>query len=111
MSLSLKSLLALLAIWAMPAVAHGASPSAVTAPAALADGIENLKKTLAEVLRARRPQEFAFLDRVVELVDQGTLPRSLVESTFNWARKKPRHPFQYFEFGLKARAKEIGIEL
>lgn len=75
------------------------------------DGIEDLKKTLGEVLRARRPEEFAFLDRVMELVEDGTLPRSLVVSTFNWARKKPKHPFQYFEQGLRVRAKKIGVDL
>ncbi len=80
---------------------------------ALADnqGIENLKKTLGEVLRARRPEEFAFIDKVGDLVEDGTLPRSLVESTFLWARKKPRHPFQYFEQGLRVRAKKIGVDL
>jgi hypothetical protein len=81
------------------------------AAAAESGGIENLKKTLAEVLRARRPEEFAFLNRVVELVEDGDLPRSMVESTFNWARKKPRHPFQYFEQALRIRAKRIGVEI
>ena len=77
----------------------------------VADGVGDLQKTLAEVLRARRPEEFAFIDRVVELVDHGTLPRDMVVSTFNWARKKPRNPFQYFEFGLRERAKKIGVSI
>lgn len=75
------------------------------------EGIENLKKTLEEVLRARRPEEFAFIDVVTDRVANGTLPRSLVESTFNWARKKPHYKFQYFEQGLRVRAKKIGIVL
>ena len=47
-----------------------------------------LKKTLEAGLKARRPQEFAFLARVVAKVEDGTLPRSLVESTFFWARRQ-----------------------
>ena len=70
-----------------------------------------LKKTLEAGLRARRPQEFAFLARVAALVEDGTLPRSLVESTFFWARRKGRYPLVYFEAGLRLRAKRIGIVL
>jgi hypothetical protein len=91
-----------------------AANSALAAPVPDAtddDKIEDLKKTLNEVLRARREEEFAFVDRVMNLVKNGTLPRSVVVSTFNWARKKPRYPFQYFEHGLRERAKQIGVHL
>lgn len=81
------------------------------APAPAHAAIDDLKKTLEQVLKARRPEDFAFVARVVELVDAGTLPRDMVESTMNWARKKPRRQFQYFEFALRARAKQIGVEL
>lgn len=74
-------------------------------------GIENLKLTLQQVLHARRPEEFDFIEKVVLMVDQKQLPRDLVESSFAYARKKPRRQFQYFEFALRARAKEIGINL
>jgi hypothetical protein len=70
-----------------------------------------LKKTLEAGLRARRPQEFAFLAMVAAKVDEGTLPRSLVESTFFWARRQGRYPFVYFEAGLRVRAKRIGVVL
>jgi hypothetical protein len=70
-----------------------------------------LKKTLEAGLRARRPQEFAFLALVAAKVDEGTLPRSLVESTFFWARRQGRYPFVYFEAGLRVRAKRIGVVL
>jgi hypothetical protein len=69
------------------------------------------KKTLEAGLRARRPQEFAFIARVVTLVENGTLPRSLVESTFFWARRQGRYPVLYFEAGLRLRAKRIGVML
>jgi hypothetical protein len=70
-----------------------------------------LKKTLEAGLKARRPQEFAFLAMVAGKVEDGTLPRSLVESTFFWARRQGRYPFVYFEAGLRVRAKRIGVLL
>jgi hypothetical protein len=74
--------------------------------------IENLKQTLEQILRARRQEEFDFIARVVDLVDAGTLPREMVESTMLWVRKKnPKRPFPYFEQALRVRAKEIGVEL
>jgi hypothetical protein len=70
-----------------------------------------LKKTLEAGLKARRPSEFAFLALVVSKVDDGTLPRSLVESTFFWARRQGRYPYVYFESGLRSRARRIGVRL
>ena len=67
---------------------------------------------LAKGLKARRPEEFAFVDRVVKMVNHGRLSREMVQSTFLWARKKSNdHPFVYFERGLKARAHEAGVNL
>ena len=72
----------------------------------------SLKKTLESVLLARRPEEFAFIEQVVALVDDGTLPRSLVDSTLQWTRKKkPRRPLQYFHAALRVRAKAIDVDL
>lgn len=73
--------------------------------------IPSLKDTLAKGLKARLPEEFAFVDRVVKMVDHGQLSREMVQSTFLWARKKRVHQFQYFEHGLRFRAEEAGIKL
>lgn len=70
-----------------------------------------LKEQLETGLKARRPSEFAFIARVVQLVDQGVLPRRTVDGTFLWARRKRRHPFQYFERAMKVRAKRLRIKL
>jgi hypothetical protein len=70
-----------------------------------------LRRSLEAGLKARRPQEFAFLANVAEKVSDGTLPRSLVESTFFWARRQGRYPFVYFQAGLRLRAKRIGVSL
>lgn len=70
-----------------------------------------LKDQLEKGLRARRPVEFRFLGEILALVDDGTLPRDLVQSSFNWARKKPSKKVQFFEQSLRFRAKRLGIDL
>lgn len=83
--------------------ARGADTGTSTTP--------KLKDTLEKGLKARLPSEFAFIRTVTEKVDDGTLPRSVVESTFLWARRKPQHPFEYFQQGLKIRAEKLGVTL
>ncbi len=70
-----------------------------------------LKQTLEKGLKARRPEEFAFIAMVVKKVDKGVLPRDLVESTFLWARGKGDLAFEYFRKGLIIRAQKMGIKL
>ena len=70
-----------------------------------------LQKQLETGLKARRPQEFAFIKRVVQMVEHNQLPRQLVEETFVWARKKKRYPYVYFERALRVRASNIGIRV
>ncbi len=67
--------------------------------------------TIKAALRTATPAEGAFVDRVVELMAQKKLPRSLVQSTFQWARRKSHHQFQYFRRGLLIRAARLGIRL
>ncbi len=68
-------------------------------------------QTMRSALGTATPEEEGFIDYVLTLVEQGRLPRALVESTFQWARKKPRHRFQYFRYGLIVRAAQQGISL
>jgi hypothetical protein len=67
--------------------------------------------TMKVALRTATPEEGGFIDHVLALVDKGTLPLDLVESTFLWAKKKPRNKFQYFKRGLTVRAEQQGIHL
>lgn len=87
-------------------------PTAADDSGPIAPGGPDLKTTLEKGLKARRPEEFAFIKSVVAKVDAGLLPLDLVESTFLWARKK-RQPneFQYFRRALKVRAGKRGIAL
>ena len=77
----------------------------------VAPGGPDLKTTLEKGLKARRPVEFAFLADVAARVEDGRLPKRLVDSTFLWARQKHDYPFPYFERGLKLRARRLGIAL
>jgi len=62
-------------------------------------------------LHTTRDIEDGFIDRVVRMVQAGTLPRSLFTSTFLWARKKPNHKFYHFKLALTLRAADLGIKL
>lgn len=74
------------------------------------DGVQvDFKQQLEKGLYARRPEEFAFIDRVVQMVELNQLSRELVTSTFLWARKKQPYPYVYFERGLKVRAARLGV--
>jgi hypothetical protein len=59
-------------------------------------------------LKARRPVEFDYIKQVVAMVDQGLLPKTLVDTTFVWAYKKPTRRLQYFQFALRSRATQLG---
>ena len=72
--------------------------------------ITDLKDILEKGLRARLPQDFAFINKVVILVNEGRLPRDLVMSTFHWARKKEDgRQTTYFKQALILRAHDMGI--
>ena len=100
----LLGLLAVLAAWTAASIgASTAAPQAAVSP--------RLQETLEKDLEARLPKEFEFIAKVIELVEVGTLPESLVRSTYLWARKKPRHKFQYFERGMRFRAGKLDVDL
>jgi hypothetical protein len=77
-----------------------------------ADNIASLSDTLKSVLRARRPEEFAFIARVVDLVEQGQLPYDTVLAVMKYATgKRARIPYPYFEQGIRIKAAELGVEI
>lgn len=73
--------------------------------------VADLQERLEKNLYCRRPLEFAFIDKVVKLVENGTLPLSMVNSTYDWARHKRPYPYQYFYRALRVRAAKIGVKL
>lgn len=69
--------------------------------------------TIRAGLRTADPNEEAYIRYVVTLVEQGRLPRAMVEATFQWARRSAPYPkkFQYFKHGLITQARSIGVDL
>lgn len=89
------------------------SPALAQGPAALTGGGVDpsltLKGQLEMGLKARRPVEFKYIAQIVKLVEEDKLPRSMVDSTFLYARQKKTRQIQYFQFALDARARAAGI--
>jgi hypothetical protein len=84
----------------------------VRAQEPLPAGVEiDLQDQLEKGLKARLPQEFAYIRRVVDLVRTGQLPLCLVRGTFDYARKKHPYPLQYFHRALTIRAAKRGISV
>ncbi|WP_428307566.1 hypothetical protein [Lacipirellula sp.] len=79
----------------------------------------NLYDMLRVGLKAKTKADFEYIAEVVEKVDQGKLPRDMVESSFLYARYRYRthigshklRPMVYFQPSLTARAKSIGVIL
>lgn len=67
------------------------------------------KMTVA--LRPELPGDRDYLTYVDALLQQGRLPRDLVESTFLWAREKAQYKYRYFRRALILRADQVGIDL
>ena len=65
--------------------------------------------TLKHTLQVGRPEDKAFIDRVVAMINAGDLPRSIVEKCYLWARKKRKHKFHYFKWALISLAAKINI--
>lgn len=71
----------------------------------------DLQTQLEKGLYVRRPVEFEYIAEIIELVEEGKLPRNLVTTTFTWAQKKPVRKLQYFQFALEVRARKLNVEL
>ncbi|MEN6459409.1 MAG: hypothetical protein ABFC63_10820 [Thermoguttaceae bacterium] len=68
-------------------------------------------ETMKAALHTATAQEGDFIERVMTRVENGTLPLDLVQSTFLWAKKKPKKKFYYFKQGLILRAADRGIKV
>ncbi len=74
--------------------------------------ISALHEMLTKGLKATRPDEISYIDHVVELVADNTLPVSYVYASFSYARKRrPDYPFPFFQYSLRALGKRKNIEL
>jgi hypothetical protein len=79
----------------------------------------SLEDQLRVGLKAVTKEDFAFIDLVVQKVDEKVLPRRLVDSTFLWARRRVqvqrpnyrKRPMVYFQPALVLRARALGVSL
>ena len=114
----------LVAVTFLALAAGGLSPLATTAqqstnPPTNQGRKITLRNQLTSGLRATTKADLAFVDQVVLRVEQGKLPRRLVDGTFLWARERAARrsptrrlrPMVYFQPALVARAKRIGVPL
>lgn len=80
--------------------------------AQIVDGRVSLRDRLKAGLRCRRPEEEAFADHIVDLVEQKKLSTELVLGTLKWAvERRPNFPFYYFRDAIRLRAKAVGVEV
>jgi hypothetical protein len=105
-----RLLLGCLAVLGIARIAAAADP-----PASGDGGLKasfDLKKQLETGLKARRPSDFTYIQSIVDKVDNGTLPRKLVDNAFLYARNQgSRAPIVHFQFALKELAKKAGVKL
>jgi len=85
--------------------------TAFAGPSEAAEGTRLSAATIKAALRTTTIEEGGFVERVINLTKEGVLPADLVDSTFQWARKKPVHRFQFFKRGVTVRAAKLGIAL
>ena len=91
-----------------------ATEAAAQVPQPPNPNVADLQDQLENGLKARLPAEFRFIARVVWLVENNRLPISLVQSTFEWARRKKSYKTSlvpYFERALRLRAARRGIRV
>lgn len=74
--------------------------------------LTKLEDQLKFGLRAVTPEQFQYVRTISQLVEQGTLPRAMVNLVYKWAlERNPRVPFPYFQFALRELAKRRGIAI
>ena len=72
--------------------------------------VVRLEDQLMNGLRVVSPEQRTYITQIVTLVDQGKLPRAMVNVVYSWALKRnPRVPLPYFQFMLQALAERRGI--
>jgi len=71
-----------------------------------------LETQLINGLRVAFPQQKVFISNVVQLVNQGKISRSMVNTVYTWSiRRNPKVPFPYFEFAMRALAQRRGVAI
>lgn len=74
--------------------------------------IAPLSDQLIKGLRAITPEQKQFVAVTVAYVDQGVIPRAMVNLVYRWAlERNATVPFPYFEYAMRTLSKRRGVEL
>ena len=68
-------------------------------------------ETIKAGLRTTVVEDNNYVAFLVTLVDQGRLSNDLIDTSFDWARKKTKLQYQYFKRAVITRADQAGIKL
>ncbi len=71
-----------------------------------------LEDQLRYGLRCARPGQIEYVQTVARAVDEGRLPRAMVNLVYRWATQRDTNvPFPYFQFALEELARRRGISI
>ncbi len=74
--------------------------------------LTSLSDQLTKGLRAASPSQRQFVHVVVSYVDQGRIPRAMVNLVYKWSlERNDSIPFPYFEFAMRELSKRRGVVL
>lgn len=74
--------------------------------------LTKLEDQLRYGLRCSRSGQVQYVSAVAAAVDEGRLPRGMVNLVYRWAiEKNPSVPFPYFQYALEALAARRGIQI
>lgn len=74
--------------------------------------VVRLEDQLMNGLRVVTADQRAYVNQIVSLVNQGQLPRAMVNVVYTWALKRnPKVPLPYFQFALQALAERRGVNV
>ncbi len=74
--------------------------------------LATLEDQLNKGLRAATPDQLEFVQVVVAFVDQGKIPRAMVNLVYKWALERNASiPFPYFAYAMRVLSKRRGVEL
>lgn len=74
--------------------------------------VVRLEDQLMNGLRVVTPDQRAYVNQIVSLVNQGRIPRAMVNVVYTWALKRnPKVPLPYFQFALQALAERRGVNV
>lgn len=63
-------------------------------------------------LRVNTSSQLAFLEAVVQKVDQGVFPQSMINVVYKWSiGRNEKYPFPYFQVAMRDLAKRRGVAL